>query len=123
VRYRIDASHRTKHGALLDAELLAEVYIELIEARQASLVLLENAGSSERAPQRIGASRQRPAPLASRVTAEELDAHRTFIATMGEKALWNEYQPVAAAAETVLPVLPVITAPEPTAAQAVAAPA
>jgi hypothetical protein len=42
---------------------------------------------------------------------------------MGEKALWNEYQPVAAAAETVLPVLPVITAPEPTAAQAVAAPA
>jgi DNA polymerase-3 subunit epsilon len=120
VRYRIDASHRTKHGALLDAELLAEVYIELIEARQASLVLLENAGSSERAPRRIAASRQRPLPLASRLTAEELDAHRTFIATMGEKALWNEYQPVAAAAETVLPVLPVIPAPEPTAAQAVA---
>ena len=35
-RYRIDNSRRTKHGALLDAELLAEVYVELIGARQAS---------------------------------------------------------------------------------------
>jgi DNA polymerase-3 subunit epsilon len=119
IRYRIDASHRTKHGALLDAELLAEVYIELIEARQASLVLLENAGPSEHAPHRIAASRQRPVPLASRVTAEEFGAHRAFVATMGEKALWNEYQPAAAAAETVPQAIPI----EAAAAQAVAAPA
>lgn len=119
VRYRIDASHRTKHGALLDAELLAEVYIELIEARQTSLILLENASPSERAPRRVAASRQRPLPLASRLTEEELGEHRAFIASMGEKALWNEYQPVAAPAETVAPV----TAIDAVAVQAVAAPA
>jgi DNA polymerase-3 subunit epsilon len=118
IRYRIDASHRTKHGALLDAELLAEVYIELIEARQASLILLENAGPSERATQRVAASRQRPLPLASRLTEEEFGAHRAFIAGMGDKALWNEYQPVAAPAETVPPVIAI----EAVAVQAVAAP-
>src|SRR4051812_17086473 len=75
VRYRIDASRRTKHGALLDAELLAEVYIELIEARQTSLVLLENAGPAERKPQRTAPTRLRPLPLPSRVSQDELDAH------------------------------------------------
>ena len=43
-RYAIDNSRRTKHGALLDAELLAEVYVELIGARQASLVLSQTSG-------------------------------------------------------------------------------
>jgi DNA polymerase-3 subunit epsilon len=90
-RYAIDNSHRTKHGALLDAELLAEVYIDLIGARQSQLIL-----AAETAEIRIGAAgdaprRQRPAPLAPRVTDAEREAHRAFIATLGEKAIWNEF--------------------------------
>ncbi len=50
-RYGIDNSRRTKHGALLDAELLAEVYLELIGARQAQLILVET-GSARPAPPR-----------------------------------------------------------------------
>ena len=90
-RYAIDNSHRTKHGALLDAELLAEVYIDLIGARQSQLIL-----AAETTEIRIGTSgeimrRQRPAPLAPRVTDAERDAHRAFVATLGEKAIWNEF--------------------------------
>ena len=58
-RFRIDNSRRTKHGALLDAELLAEVYIELIDAKQASLVLVESGSAGD--PRVSGvAVRQRP---------------------------------------------------------------
>jgi DNA polymerase III subunit epsilon len=96
-RYAIDNSHRTKHGALLDAELLAEVYVDLIGARQSQLIL---AAESEEI--RVGSigdmpRRQRPMPLVPRVTDAEREAHRAFIATIGEKAIWNEYlaQPVA----------------------------
>jgi DNA polymerase-3 subunit epsilon len=91
LRYRIDTSRRTKHGALLDAELLTEVYIELIDARQTTLILVENGKSQDRTPQQVAASRIRPQPLPSRLTAEELAAHRSFIATLGEKAIWNGY--------------------------------
>ena len=91
-RYKIDNSHRTKHGALLDAELLAEVYVELIGARQARLGLAEAAN----APSGSGGSRalvrQRPQPLASCITADERAAHRQFIATLGDDALWREYR-------------------------------
>lgn len=89
-RYAIDNSHRTKHGALLDAELLAEVYVELIGARQAQLVLSQSA-----APARVsGVSdmvRERPRPLAERVSAEERAAHRRFVATLGESPIWRDY--------------------------------
>ena len=93
VRYRIDNSKRVKHGALLDAELLAEVYVELIGARQANLGLAAiDAGAGET---RVTAMvvRTRPQPLSPRLAADELDAHRTFIATLGETALWLKYQP------------------------------
>jgi DNA polymerase-3 subunit epsilon len=93
LRYRIDASRRTKHGALLDAELLAEVYVELTDARQTTLILLENVEGLERKPQPVIVSRIRPHPLVPRLTPEELDAHRNFIATLGEAALWKEYEP------------------------------
>ena len=104
LRYRIDTSRRVKHGALLDAELLAEVYIELTDARQTTLILLENAQGSERKPQQTVVSRIRPQPLIPRLTPEELDAHRRFIATLGEAALWKEYGPKesAPAAQPVL---------------------
>src|SRR5262249_37103289 len=90
-RYAIDNSHRTKHGALLDAELLAEVYVDLIGARQSQLIL-----ASESREIRIGISGEMPRrpgllPLAPRVSDAEREAHRAFIATMGEKAIWNEY--------------------------------
>ncbi len=91
LRYRIDTSRRTKHGALLDAELLTEVYIELIDARQTTLILVENGKTQDRTPQQVAASRIRPQPLPSRLTAEELAAHRSFIATLGEKTIWSGY--------------------------------
>lgn len=89
-RYAIDHSHRTKHGALLDAELLAEVYVELIGARQAQLVLSQTAAPilMPGAPIRI---RERPAPLAPRVSAAEQEAHRQFIRSLGEAAIWRDY--------------------------------
>jgi DNA polymerase III subunit epsilon len=94
LRYRINSSRRTKHGALLDAELLAEVYVELIGARQATLTLVENGGGSNRTPEEAAAMRVRPNPLAPRLTAEEQAAHRIFIGTLGSGAVWNDYQVV-----------------------------
>jgi DNA polymerase III subunit epsilon len=89
VRYKIDNSKRTKHGALLDAELLAEVYLELIGARQASLVLdAESASSAAETAEQI---RVRPTPLPSRLTDAEREAHRAFVTTLGESALWGKY--------------------------------
>src|ERR1051326_4997608 len=90
-RYAIDNSHRTKHGALLDAELLAEVYVDLIGARQSVLIL-----ATESQEIRVGASgemprRQRPTPLAPRITEADREAHRAFVATLGDKPIWNEY--------------------------------
>ncbi len=89
-RYAIDNSRRAKHGALLDAELLAEVYVELIDARQAQLVLAQ-ATMPGHAPGEPIIVRERPVPLAVRVTAEERAAHRAFIATLGETAIWRDY--------------------------------
>jgi DNA polymerase-3 subunit epsilon len=95
-RYGIDNSRRTKHGALLDAEILAEVYVELIGARQAQLGLTENAARS------VGGSggaiiiRERPEPLVARLSEAEIAAHRQFVAGLGETALWLDYRPDAA---------------------------
>ena len=89
-RYAIDNSRRTKHGALLDAELLAEVYVELIGARQAQLVLSQ-AAMPERAFGEPIIVRQRLVPLAVVITADERAAHRAFIATLGENSIWQDY--------------------------------
>jgi len=91
-RYKIDNSHRTKHGALLDAELLAEVYVELIGARQARLGLAEAANAPSRSGGTRALVRQRPQPLPPCITEDERVAHRQFIATLGENALWREYR-------------------------------
>jgi DNA polymerase-3 subunit epsilon len=91
-RYAIDNSRRTKHGALLDAELLAEVYVDLIGARQSQLIL-----ASESRAIRVGGvtgdmpRRQRPDPLVPRLTDAEREAHRAFIATLGDKPIWNDF--------------------------------
>ena len=90
-RYGIDNSRRTKHGALLDAEILAEVYIELIGARQAALGLELIAGEAARERERVSGIRVRAIPLTPRVSAEHLAAHRAFIDTLGPKAIWLDY--------------------------------
>ena len=104
-RYAIDNSRRTKHGALLDAELLAEVYIDLIGARQSQLILadvpVEVIGVASESHRR-----QRPSPLPSRLSDADLEEHRAFIAKMGDKAIWAEYLPPvpdSSAPETTMP--------------------
>ena len=89
-RYGIDNSRRTKHGALLDAEILAEVYLELIGARQASLVLIETAASGRT---RSRGAPQRPVALPPRLTDADIAAHRDFVATLGDEPLWRSYLP------------------------------
>ena len=91
-RYGIDNSRRTKHGALLDSELLAEVYIDLIGARQSQLILASEsqsirvAGSGGDMPRR-----QRTQPLAPRLTDADREAHRAFVATLGDKSIWKDF--------------------------------
>ena len=90
-RYAIDNSRRTKHGALLDSELLAEVYIDLIGARQSQLVLAAEVRDSR--PGGIGEMprRQRAEPLTPRISDEDRNAHRAFVATLGDKPIWNDF--------------------------------
>jgi DNA polymerase-3 subunit epsilon len=92
-RYGIDNSRRTKHGALLDAEILAEVYVELIGARQAQLGLAESGEHRPSGSDDAVVVCTRPQPLAPRLSEAELAAHRDFVAGLGENALWGYYQP------------------------------
>lgn len=91
-RYGIDTSRRTKHGALLDAEILAEVYVELIGARQAQLGLAETIARG--GDGRAGAIvlRERPQPLMPRITNADRAAHADFVASLGENALWLKFR-------------------------------
>ncbi|SOC37231.1 DNA polymerase-3 subunit epsilon [Rhizobium subbaraonis] len=98
-RYGIDNSHRTKHGALLDSELLAEVYIEMIGGRQAALGL-GVAEQRERLDQADGEDivlpiQQRPRPLPQRISEIEISAHAAMVEKMGDKAIWLKYRPEA----------------------------
>jgi DNA polymerase III subunit epsilon len=94
-RYAIDNSHRTKHGALLDAELLAEVYIDLIGARQSQLLLAAEARDIRVARPGETPRRQREIPLTPRLTEADRAAHRDFVLTLGDKPIWNDFLPVA----------------------------
>jgi DNA polymerase-3 subunit epsilon len=91
-RYGIDNSRRTKHGALLDAEILAEVYLELIGGRQATLGLADDIELPESSIDGAIVVRTRPEPLKPRVSDAEREAHRAFIATLGENAIWLGYR-------------------------------
>ena len=90
-RFGIDNSMRAKHGALLDSEILAEVYLELIGGRQPDLTL--NAIS----PQQTAAQTEtawrpkpRPTPLPPRLTEAETAAHDAFVGKLGAAALWKK---------------------------------
>src|SRR5215204_5083625 len=87
-RYGIDNSRRTKHGALLDAELLSEVYIELIGGKQADLGLSLRLSAAAQSSIVI-AARQRA--VVTRLTEAEREAHLAFIASLGESAIWRDY--------------------------------
>jgi len=88
-RYGIDRSHRTRHGALLDAELLAQVYVELTGGRQIGLELAAEASAGV-IEIRTTPAKERifRAPRAHAATAEELARHRTFLETI-DSPLWE----------------------------------
>lgn len=95
-RFGVDNAGRTLHGALLDSELLAEVYLELIGGRQPGLVLdqpatgdADDASATQNAAS--GPRARRAAPLPPRLTAEEAAAHEAFVADLGEDALWRQF--------------------------------
>ncbi len=92
-RYQIDASRRTLHGALLDAELLSEVYIELIGGRQAALILGEEpqAPTIAIAPVVAASVGERPVPRLFSISATEIAAHRAALERLGDKAIWRGY--------------------------------
>lgn len=95
-RYGIDRSHRVKHGALLDAQLLAQLYVELLGGRQIGLGLADASvaalATAQVAP--VAALARRPArpPRAHQPTAAEIDRHRAFVATL-VTPLWERYAP------------------------------
>jgi DNA polymerase-3 subunit epsilon len=94
-RFGVDNSKREKHGALLDSEILAEVYLELVGGRQPDLVMAaEPAAKAKPGVVQSGTWRpgSRPAPLAPRVTEEEAAAHADFVAKLGEAAIWLKRQ-------------------------------
>ena len=91
-RFGVDNSAREKHGAPLDSEILAEVYLELVGGRQPDLVLAPSQAAQQGVPARITDSdwrpRPRPVPLAPRITEDEAAAHAAFVGKLGDAAIW-----------------------------------
>ncbi|GJM01118.1 MAG: DNA polymerase III subunit epsilon [Methyloligella sp.] len=92
-RYNIDNSNRTYHGALLDSELLAEVYLELSGQKQAKLELANDKKSNDDQFASEGSNkiRARENQLPSRLTTEEDTAHQEFLNSFKTEPLWNKY--------------------------------
>ena len=90
-RYRIDTTGRDVHGALIDCALLARVYVELIGGHQPDLELKAHSGGTSGGGVEHTGAQPRPAPLTPRLSQEEADAHRAFVATLGPKSLWRQY--------------------------------
>lgn len=93
-RFGVDNSAREKHGALLDSEILAEVYLELVGGRQPDFGLA-TAGSPQSASRQretgdVWRPQPRPAPLPPRISAEETAAHEAFVAKLGDAAIWKK---------------------------------
>ncbi|KAB2750163.1 DNA polymerase III subunit epsilon [Brucella anthropi] len=93
-RYGIENGHRTLHGALLDSEILAEVYIELIGGKQTALGLSMGGAVSGNNAGESGAAivlAARPRPLAPRISDAERAAHAALVDKLGDKAIWKKY--------------------------------
>jgi DNA polymerase-3 subunit epsilon len=92
-RFSIDNSGREKHGALLDSELLSDVYLELIGGRQPDLVLrTDNGGKLENydTPRR-DVRKKRKTALKSLITEDEKTNHEEFLKTLGADSIWKKY--------------------------------
>jgi DNA polymerase-3 subunit epsilon len=91
MRFGIDRSHRVKHGALLDAQLLAQVYVELTGGRQIGLGLVADTGSVTVQPASGPVVAREPRPARPHFAAvEELERHRAFIARL-VNPLWARF--------------------------------
>ena len=91
-RFSIDNSARTLHGALLDSEILAEVYLELIGGRQPGFGLsIEPTGGQGQGAGEQWRPHARPAPLPPRITEAEAEAHASFVAKLGDSAIWKRF--------------------------------
>jgi DNA polymerase-3 subunit epsilon len=88
-RYGIDLSEREKHSALLDCRLLARVYAELVGGHQARLEFSVSGGQAALLGTQALPVRVRP--LAPRLSAAEIEAHRAFVASLGAGAVWLRY--------------------------------
>jgi DNA polymerase-3 subunit epsilon len=88
-RYGIDIAKRTKHGALLDSELLAGVYLELIGGRQIALTLPKTDSVSHLQTSNALLPTKRSNPLPQRLTDEELARHEALVKSLGAAALWK----------------------------------
>ncbi|MEZ5911122.1 MAG: DNA polymerase III subunit epsilon [Paracoccaceae bacterium] len=90
-RFGVDNSAREKHGALLDSEILAEVYLELIGGRQPDFGL-QAAGVRTESESRAGEWRAKPRakPLPPRITEAEAKAHAAFVESLGPAAIWTK---------------------------------
>ena len=92
-RFKVSLVERTLHGALIDARLLAEVYLELKGGKERVLDLSARTGGMAATGQvRIGGYAPRPRPLQPRLHPAEADAHRAFlIETLKDRSLWAGY--------------------------------
>lgn len=89
-RFGIDNSNRTLHGALLDSEILAEVYLELIGGRQPDFGLANSAQQSTGSDETAWRATLRPDTLPSRLTENEAAAHAEFVSKLNDGGLWSK---------------------------------
>ena len=88
-RFGVDNSSREKHGALLDSEILAEVYLELVGGRQPDFTLSVVSGGNDGQGNQNWVPKPRPNPLPSLITSEESEAHAAFVEKLGDSTLWK----------------------------------
>ena len=88
-RFAIDNTQREKHSATIDTELLARVYIELMDARELSLDL-NNVKAAEQASSSFNTEKIKNRNLTTRLSDHEKNLHETFIKTLGENSIWNK---------------------------------
>ncbi len=91
-RFGVDNTAREKHGALLDSEILAEVYLELIGGRQPDFGLsVQASGDGPATAGQVWRAPPRPAALPPRLSEAEQAAHEAFVATLGDDAVWKKF--------------------------------
>ena len=89
-RFNIDNTARTLHGALLDSEILAEVYLELIGGRQPDFGLSDKNIDNDIKLDENRPTLKRPVPLKRRLTDEEERAHLDFVKKLGANSVWQK---------------------------------